>query len=723
MGIWINEPMFRDPEHVERAVDTLAESGYGIVRLFLRNSNFTHRSPEFIAVVARAVERAHARGLRAVLDCEPHLIVGGDMGRQYPDAMGCKLVRVSSPVIDGHWLLRVDAPRAVGADPIFDGVEAAYLQHGGETRETTLDFDVRRETHFYRNGDIHRELVYREGTQMSHRRTIELRGTLPDVKSGELLAYVRFSARTLADFWSEGFKLYFDDLLERYRSIPLDGVGWDEPAIDGDWSSYRYGTAFATAFEQLNGYKLSDKLHLLDAGGMSGEAAKTRLDYYRTLNEGLARSQANLNAKARELWGQDLIYGTHHTWQGEGGINDYRAGAVDYFRLNDNMDAGYTDCSWWDQASVAYAYTLASSLGRLTPSGEADVNTWHFKPTVANTRRNVNLMTLMNIDWFNIWFGSDSDCIMQEGHYTWPETVKRMQAHRKLQLAIGRRKPVVDVAVWHGWEGVCGWNRAGLANVQKAFCLNTSELFIKRGIAADFVDSRLLAESRIEGGRLVNRLGAYRTLIVPYALAMPRKAFDACVAFARSGGRLVFVGTPVAFDEDGTSLTADFARLLDMPEMTAEQYLRGLDVECAMPPFRPQQLEVCRQLPTDLPRALRSCEGEVHGVASPGGNTVFLTDLDPGQRLVDQLAQEGEKTLRVHGDNILWRLYRGDSDDSLVVVSADERPLRGVVIWGGAAIEIDGGSAGLFTHDSAGKLVLTEGDLSWRTLECHKWNK
>jgi hypothetical protein len=25
---------------------------------------------------------------------------------------------------------------------------------------------------------------------------------------------------------------------------------------------------------------------------------------------------------------------------------DYRAGAVAYFRLNNNMDAGYTDCCW-----------------------------------------------------------------------------------------------------------------------------------------------------------------------------------------------------------------------------------------------------------------------------------------------------------------------------------------------------------------------------------------
>ena len=706
MGIWINEPMFRDPERIDRAVESLADSGYGIVRLFLRNSSFTHRSPEMVATVERAVNKAHARGLRAILDCEPHNIVANDMGRQYPDAMGCKLVRVEAGVSDGHWLLKAVTPRGAAAGELtYDGIEVAVLHADGSSRKVHLDGAVRQEKHAYKNGGIHREMNYADGVQISLDKTIELRGELPGISKGRLVAYFRFSSHALPDFWADGLQHYFEDLLECYRHIPLDGVGWDEPAISGDWNSYLYGKAFAAAFEKLNGYQLADKLPLLDEEGMSGEAAKVRLDYYRTLNEGVARAQAHLNAKVHELWGPDLIFGTHHTWQGEGGINDYRAGAVDYFRLNDNMDAGYTDCSQWDQASVAYAYTLASSLGRLTPSGEAEVNTWHYKPTVANVRRNVPLMSLMNINWFNIWFGSDSDCIKQEGHYTWPQTVKSMQAHRKLQLAIGRKKPVADVAIWHGWEGICGWNQPGLANAQKAFCLNTSRLFIARSIAADFVDSRVLAESRIEGGHLTNRLGAYRVLIVPYALVMPRKAFEVCQAFAKAGGRIVFVGTPVAFDESGEALSADFARLLEMPEMSAEHYMDGFD--CTFPSSRPYRIEACRQLSSALPNKLVSCEGEIHGVQA--GNTVFLTDLDPQLRLIEQI--EDARPIKAHGSNLLWRLYRDASGDSLVVVSANGEPLNGIICWGQSVIEISGGLAGLLTLDASGQPTQAEGDL------------
>jgi hypothetical protein len=357
---------------------------------------------------------------------------------------------------------------------------------------------------------------------------------------------------------------------------------------------------------------------------------------------------------------------------------------------------------------VAYAYTLASSLARLTPSGEAEVNSWHFKPTVANSRVNVSRMTLMNITWFNIWYGSDYDCILQQDHYTWPETVALMQRHRECQRRIGGKRPVVDVAVWHGWEGVCAWNRPGPANAQKSFCINTSQLFMDRNIAMDFLDSRLLAESRVEDGRLVNRLGRYRVLVVPYALAMPRDAFAACATFAKAGGRVVFVGTPVTRDERGDSLAEDFAQLLDTPVMTAEHYLDGLDAICTLPDYRPQRLEVCRPLPADCPRVDVSCEGERHAVPSPDGNAVFLTDLDPQQRLVERIEDALSPEVEAHGDNLLWRLYRGDDGDLLVVVAREDRPLRGIVCWQGQTIKLTGGSVGLFSFTD-GRLAL-EGD-------------
>jgi hypothetical protein len=704
MGVWLNEPAFRHPERIDQTIRNLAAAGYAVVRLFLRHSNYGYLSPEVVAAVRRAAELAHSLGMRAVLDCEPHVTAGQEMGRRYPEAMGTKLLATRVPVIAGRWQARVASPDQASAT--FDGVEAAFLTSGGATQAVELTWQANRETHAYDNGNLHREMEYVEGRPMNVRAMWVLSGKLPQPQDGELMIYWRFACRTLSDFWAEGFRRYYDDLLAAYRDVPLDGIGWDEPAVDGNWETYRYGDGFAAAFERLNGYRLRDRLYLLDAPGAAPEAVKTRLDYYRTLNEGLAQAQANLIAKARQLFGPELILGTHHTWQGEGGINDYRAGAVDYFRLNDNMDAGYTDCCWWDPPSVSYAYMLGSSLGRLTPSGEAEANTWHFKPTVANTRRNVNLMALLDITWFDIWCGSDCDTSFQEGHIAWPEVVDGAQKLSRWQRQIGTRRPVVEVAVWHGWEGVCAWNRSGLANAQKAFCLNSSHLLIQRSIAADYIDSRLLAESRIENGRLVNRLGAYAVLVMPYALALPRAAFAKCVEFARAGGRVVFVGTPVCCDENGVSLVAEFAALLAMPPLAAEPYMRGLEAVCTLPDYRPQRLEICRPLDESLPNKLVSMEGEVHGVTGPGGHAVFLTDLDPQHRLLEHLEDVLNPAVRAYGDNLLWRLYRGEGEGDLLVVAArDEQPLRGIVFWQDRVIELAGGRVGLISLTD-GKLTM-----------------
>ena len=709
MGLWLNEPAVKDPSIVDDLVLKLADAGYKVVRIFLRNSDFTFTSPEIVALVGRAVELAHKKGMLAVLDCEPHLIAGLEMGRRRPEAMGSKLVKAEAAVVDGRWVMDVDSPGTLGGDSYFDGVEAAFLQADGKTLPIELEYLKSGNTHSRER--FHREHLYVEGSAISFRHVCSLCGELPGVKSASLTVYLRFSCRTLADFWADGFKSYYDELVETYRAVPLDGIGWDEPAIDGDWRSYRYGDGFAKAFERLNGYRLKDKLNLLDAPGASPEAVKVRLDYYRTLNEGLAQAQANLIAKAREVFGRDdLICGTHHTWQGEGGINDYRAGAIDYFRLNDNMDAGYTDCSWWDPCSVAYAYVLASSLGRLSPSGEAEANTWHFKPTVANVRTNVNLMLLMDITWFNIWVGSDYDTSMQDTLHTWPETKRLAVAHSQFQRKIGKRRPAIDLAIWHGWEGVCAWNRPGLANAQKAFCLNTSHFLIQNSIAADFVDSRLLADSRIEGSRLVNSLGSYSALVIPYAMAMPRAAFEKCVAFAKAGGRLVFVGTPVCFDENGLSLAEDFAKLVEIPAMDAKSYMAGIDAVCQLPNYRPQRLELCRQLSSGLPNKLVSMEGEVNGAVNKRGNVSLLTDLDPLQRMVERIEDVISKEVVAYGGNLLWRLYRGDEGEMLVLAANDERPLRGIVIWKGLQFELIGGSAGSVEIVNGKAVVM--GDLS-----------
>jgi hypothetical protein len=693
MGITLNESYVLHPDRVEAAMRDLAAQGFGIVRLFLRSTNFNHRSPEFVEAVRRGVAEGHRLGLKVAIDCEPHhQPVGLDMGRQFPNAMGQILVRAEAAVVNGHFHLRIPNPNSSAERPEFRGLAAIYLEHDGRREllpELKYEFMYQSETHFAA-GYLFKEHYYQEGRGVTERKVNHLRGEL--ARDGRLVVYALFDDARLVDFWSPDAWHYYDLLLECYRGIPLDGVGWDEPAVSGDWTQYRYGAGFAAAFVRLNGYPLEPELWKLDSGAMDAAAVKVRLDYYRTLNEGTFEAQRRMLAKARELFGPDILTGTHHTWQGEGGINDYRAGAVDYFRLNENMDAGYTDCSWWDPDSVHYAYTLASSLGRLTPTGEAEVNTWHQQPTGALTDWNVRLMTLMDITWFNIWYGETSDTALYPTHWTWPRAVREMRRHRDAQRLLGAAKPVVEVAMLHGWETVCGINRPGIAGAHKAFSLNTATMMIERSVPFDWIDTGLLANAEILDGRLTNSLGSYRVLVLPYASILPRGAWDRAVEFAGAGGTVIFSGTPPALDVDGKSLVADFARLIDMPELPLERYLAGIEAAAQLPVGRPQQLDVTYPLRGDARRITVSTEDEPHAIRNARGNVHYLTDLDPLTRLLDLIQPALLPDVSCASDSMLWRLYRDGKRDILVLVAKKDRKLGGIVKFAGHTIEFEGGT-------------------------------
>jgi hypothetical protein len=695
MGITLNESLVLNPERVEAAMRDLAASGFGIVRLFLRSTNFNHRSPEFIEAVRRGVEEGHLLGLKVAIDCEPHSQpVGIDMGRHFPGAMGQLLVRAEAPVVDGRFHLRIPNPASSNERPEFRGLAAVYLEHDGKRRVLTdlaYDWMYQSETHFSANY-IFKEHYYQEDRPRTERKVNHLRGELADAREGKLVVYAAFDDARLIDFWSPETWRYYNLLLEGFRDIPLDGVGWDEPATSGDWERYRYGKGFAEAFERLNGYALAPELWKLDSGELDADAVKVRMDYYRTLNEGTYEAQRRLIAKARELFGPDILTGTHHTWQGEGGINDYRSGASDYFRLNENMDAGYTDCSWWDPDSVSYAYTLASSLGRLTPTGEAEVNTWHQQPTGALTEWNVRLMTLMDITWFNIWYGETSDTALYPTHYTWPRVVREMRRHRDAQRLLDGAKPVVEVAILHGWETVCGLNRAGIAGAHKAFSLNTSTMMIDRSVAFDWVDTGLIANSTVTDGRLVNALGSYRVLVLAYASILPRAAWDRAVELAQAGGTVIFTGTPPDQDTDGNKLIAEFAALLEMPELPLDRYLAGIDAACTLPAGRPQQLDVTYPLRGDAKRITLSVEDEPHAIHNAQGNVHYLTDLDPLERMIDVIEPALMPAVRCASSSILWRLYRRGAREVLVLVARKDRRLDGIVKFAGRTIEFHGGT-------------------------------
>ena len=75
MGLTLSDDLIRYPERLDAMVQDLKESGFEIIRPFLRNVNFSHRAPESVRAIAHLVSVAHAQGMKVALDCEPHSLI------------------------------------------------------------------------------------------------------------------------------------------------------------------------------------------------------------------------------------------------------------------------------------------------------------------------------------------------------------------------------------------------------------------------------------------------------------------------------------------------------------------------------------------------------------------------------------------------------------------------------------------------------------------------
>lgn len=706
-GYWVREPSIQNPQLAVEGVRELAKQGYDLVRVFLRGSNFTFRSPEYVAVVARMTEEAHRLGMKIVLDCEPHRPISGrDMGQEFPGDMGQRLVRVSTQVVAGRFSVRVKGNDRYNSTPC---VEAAFLKANGTvTQLPKLSIGNNFELEFYDSGFAERYVDYTPGrSPIINRHYADLHGRLADIPDGELIVYVSIDDNTLIDFWSDATRTYYASLVACYKEVPLDGFGWDEPAAEMNWESYRWGEASARAFIRLNGYDLREKMYLLDEPGLSPEGVKVRLDYYRTLNEGLFQAQKQVCDLSKAKCGPDAILGTHHTWVGEGGIGDFRAGAVDYFRLNENMDAGYTDGVWWFDGCIDYIYALASSLGRMTPSGSAEVNTWHWKPTIGATEHAARLMALMRINWFNIWFGDSSDTSKYPEHYSYEVCTEAMRTLKGYLAELESCRPVVDVAVWHGWEGVMAVNSQEWTFGLKNFQIFGSEALARRNIPFDFVDSELLKDARAENGRLVTRLESYRVLIMPYAMALPERVWDVCMAFAAAGGKVIFIGPPPSVTVEGRNITAEFAACAGIKPISFGSFQQSVFSRCKLSLDGPHRWDINVPLDVSDGVLVPNREQEPSGVRNKAGTFFYITELVPRGELADLLETMIEPAVTCHSNSIEWRHYRqADGTQKLMLIATKFRRMRGIVRFAGKEIEIKDGLQALLTAHPDGRFTI-----------------
>jgi hypothetical protein len=169
----------------------------------------------------------------------------------------------------------------------------------------------------------------------------------------------------------------------------------------------------------------------------------------------------------------------------------------------------------------------------------------------------------------------------------------------ELALAINRTtyvlaqgRPAAQIGVYipssSFWFGDMATNASFLATVH-------SLLGHQRDI--DFVDDGALAKTlKVKGGALVNVSGqGYRAIVVPPTVAISQAALDRLRAFAKAGGKVIFMGGPPrlvmdrnfltatapgevgwAVTESSAEITADVLAILPAPDVALDQPVSAL---------------------------------------------------------------------------------------------------------------------------------------------------
>lgn len=322
------------------------------------------------------------------------------------------------------------------------------------------------------------------------------------------------------------------------------------------------------AFRERRGYALGKEVvaALIADAGPAGE--RMRHDYWRTVGELVAENFfGKIQTRCRAL---NVPSGGHLLM--EESLVAHTPLYGDFFRCLRRLDAPSIDCltsipsqvPWFIARLVASAAELE---GRSLVMSETSDHSQRYRP--AGDKRPVRAVTEEEIrGTCNRQIVSGVNDITS--YYSFAglsdEQIRRLNAWvgRCCTMLRGGHQ-VADIAMLYPTESV--WTKfvpsrlrtqdaAAASRIEASFRAASEALFAAR---RDFtyVDSRALAESRVEEGELVHGKLRWRVVVLPQADTLPRAAWDKLGELVRSGGVVVALGAlPRNSDTDFPSSTA-----------------------------------------------------------------------------------------------------------------------------------------------------------------------
>ena len=378
---------------------------------------------------------------------------------------------------------------------------------------------------------------------------------LSDDYSGEVRFYALVDDYRNIDHAADELYRTIENMLDSYRGIQIDGIGWDEPGkIKGSTVYFRAGNSFFKRFKERNGYDLEDNLLYLNSYDSDPQAVKVRCDYYRTLSDMHYDVQKFHNDLARQIFGNDIMLGTHHTWCGL--PMDLSAGVFDHFRLGELLTEAWSDGGYeFESKTIMFPFIIADSLKKGLGKKHAYYNDWQYRPDPYCCDYFNSLKMLFRINSFTMGYCDYNETLVNH----------RFGIMKKLTDALpdkldtwnsfcGEKEGSSDVAIYYGYEGYASLPK-DYSRAVYTFFQNTSQFLVDASLFPEFVSDKIILGSTVKNGIMTTpTIRKYKVLILPYAYVLGEGIWKKLQEFSAAGLPIIFVGPEPHFSADGQKI-------------------------------------------------------------------------------------------------------------------------------------------------------------------------
>ncbi|MCF6174889.1 MAG: hypothetical protein L3J71_03895 [Victivallaceae bacterium] len=649
---WVQNPALAEP-YIKHA----AEVGYKAWMCVVRHMNLNIFDESVKKAVAQVVKIVHKYDMKFILDTDPTHWAETMTARDLDSALWV-IIPQKIEVENGCFEIFTPEPKGSRQADIVE-ISGAYELVNGSFRNILPELKI----------EWQHAMIGGSGFQ--------LQGRLPNDFNGTIKLYITASDISKIDHGSELLLNMQREILNEYSDIPIDGVAWDEPGKGhGSLTSFRSGKDYLTRFKRTNGYDLKDKLIYLDEFDETPEAIKLRCDYYRTLSDMHYHVQFEHNKLAKELWGDDIILGTHQTWSGL--PTDLAAGVFDHFRLGEVLSEAWTDGGFdLERKTALFPLMLADSIKKGLGKPNAYYNDWCYRPDPGKYRLMNRLKTLYNINTFTHIYSDFSEGLVNMRTEPMKNCVESdVEMLDSLNKLLGDKQGESQFAVWYGWEGYASLPKK-FARTLYTFFQNTSLLLTNASLFADYVSTELLNSAEVRNGLLCTRGGSYRGLLLPYARVLPDGLWEKLLEWNEQGIKIMFIGPEPLMTNNGKEI--DFVGTTGFKSYglnAYDKFMSGIEPDAYEPAFIDATPEVqvigeqgieqiCDRF--DRLTALKTKSG-----------IYWMPGLDPREDMLDILNSWYSNSIKVYG-KCISRIFKKDGEDDFVIILA---PLQGSPGWG-----------------------------------------